>query len=199
MNSNATLTISKRPSLRSKRLLLRPFLLADAPDVQRLAGDKAIAATTANIPHPYEDGVAEEWIGKHPEQFEQGKAVHLAISDLRSQRLFGAIGLTISAEHRRAELGYWIGRLYWSNGYCTEAARAVLAYAFDSLALNRVTAQHFLRNPASGCVMQKIGMTREGHLRAHIKKWDKFEDVICYGILQSQYADSASTESIGRT
>ena len=54
--------MGQRPSLTTRRLLLRPFSLSDAKDVQLLAGDKAIADTTLRIPYPYEDGMAEEWI-----------------------------------------------------------------------------------------------------------------------------------------
>jgi ribosomal-protein-alanine N-acetyltransferase len=66
-----------QPTLTSDRLLLRPFTLADAPDVQRLAGDRDIASTTLNIPHPYEDGVAETWIGGHRERFDKGEQASL--------------------------------------------------------------------------------------------------------------------------
>ena len=55
--------MTKRPELKTDRLLLRPFTLADAPVVQRLAGDRDIAVNTLTMPHPYEDGMAEEWIG----------------------------------------------------------------------------------------------------------------------------------------
>jgi hypothetical protein len=53
------------PALETELLLLRPFELADAREVQRLAGDRAIADTTTSVPHPYEDGMAEEWISRH--------------------------------------------------------------------------------------------------------------------------------------
>ncbi|HSL71791.1 MAG TPA: GNAT family protein, partial [Longimicrobiales bacterium] len=103
----------------------------------------------------------------------------------------GAVGLRIEQLHRRAELGYWIGVPYWSQGYCTEAARAVLRFGFEALELNRIHASYLARNPASGRVMQKLGMQYEGQLRQHVRKWDVFEDIVTYAILQSEFrADS---------
>ena len=99
----------------------------------------------------------------------------------------------IEPEHARAELGYWIGKPYWRNGYATEAARAILQYGFGQLGLNRIHAGHFTRNPGSGRVMQKIGMTHEGHQPRHVKKWDRFEDLELYGILHSQYDSGAGS------
>lgn len=179
--------MSQRPTLTTERLVLRPFLLADAPDVQRIAGDAEVASTTCNLPHPYGDGVAEEWIGKHEEQFENGTELTLAITHRQQGCLMGSIGLKLNKRFEHAELGYLIGKEFWNNGYCTEAARAMLGYAFGVLKLNRVFSHHFLRNPASGRVMEKAGMRREGHLRQHIKKGEKFEDIVCYGILRSEY------------
>ncbi len=177
------------PELKTERLLLRPFTLADAPEVRRLAGDRDIASTTANIPHPYEDGVAEAWISTHQENFDQGQALSLAIVRRHDSALIGGIGLGIRREYDRAEMGYWIGKPYWGNGYATEAARALLAYGFSVLGLNRIFAEHFSRNPASGRVMEKLGMKHEGHLRQHMKKWGVFEDIEVHGILRSEFEE----------
>jgi RimJ/RimL family protein N-acetyltransferase len=62
-----------------------------------------------------------------------------------------------------------------------------LKFAFEKLKLNRVQARHFSRNPASGRVMQKMGMQREGILRQAVKKWDRFEDLELYSILKSEW------------
>lgn len=187
--------MKQRPTLHTARLLLRPFALADAQDVQRLAGDKAIADTTANIPHPYLDGMAEQWIATHQERFETAELVNFAIVQRDIGILIGAISLmNLSAHHKRGELGYWIGQPYWNKGYCTEAAQAILAYGFSGLELNRIHGRFLKRNPASGRVMEKIGMIQEGCLRAHDKKWEQFEDVVLYGMLKSEW--QSKTEQV---
>ena len=91
--------------------------------------------------------------------------------------LVGAVGLEINQRHGRAELGYWVGKLYWNQGYCTEAARAAVRHGFEVLGLRRIHAFHFRRNPTSGRVMQKVGMIHEGRLRQHVRKWETFEDL----------------------
>jgi len=175
------------PTIKTEHLILRPLVLSDASEVQRLAGDRDIASTIVNIPHPYEDGMAEEWISSHQERFDRGKLVNFAITRRVKGVLIGCVDLTIAKSFERAELGYWIGKPYWNQGYCTEAAQAVLKHAFKVLGLNRIYATYFTRNPASGRVMQKIGMKYEGCLRQHVKKWGRFEDLKSYGILRSEY------------
>ena len=173
------------PELKTNRLILRAFKLSDANDVQRLAGDRAIADTTANVPYPYADGIAEEWIATHQNVFEQKKGIIFAIELQATKELVGTIGLMKLSENHQAELGYWIGKPFWNQGYCTEAGFAALDYAFTDLNLIRVYARHLPRNPASGKVMQKLGMAYEGCQKQHAKKWDKFEDLDLYGILKS--------------
>jgi RimJ/RimL family protein N-acetyltransferase len=176
------------PTLETERLILRPFALEDAPRVQLLAGDREVASTTLRIPHPYTAVLAEEWIATHPKLMAEGKAIPLAIVLAASRELIGAIGLEIQTDHQRAELGYWVGTPYWGKGYCTEAARVMVRYGFDELGLNRVVAHYLARNPASGRVLEKIGMKREGLLRKHIKKWGTFEDLVAFGVLRDELA-----------
>src|SRR3990172_3467050 len=113
---------AQRPMLETDRLILRPFAASDAPDVMRLAGDFAIADTTLTIPHPYGDGLAEIWIASHQSQFDQGRLINFALTLRESGALVGSMNLVIKAEHLRAELGYWVGKPFWKQGYCTEAA-----------------------------------------------------------------------------
>jgi RimJ/RimL family protein N-acetyltransferase len=64
----------------------------------------------------------------------------------------------------------------------------MLEYGFTELALNRIHAAHLARNPASGRVMEKLGMLREGTGRQHAKKWGTYEDLVFYGILKEEWA-----------
>ncbi len=177
-----------QPILETERLVLRPFGPADAPDVQRLAGDREIADTTERIPHPYEDGMAEAWIATHTERFRKRQGCEFAIILKDTSELTGAIGLTLTMTHRRGELGYWIGRPFWGQGYCTEAGRFVIDYGFSSFDLHRIQARCMSRNLASGRVMQKLGMKHEGRLHGYMLKWGVFEDVEVYGMLKDNFS-----------
>jgi RimJ/RimL family protein N-acetyltransferase len=179
--------MAEQPTFQTQRLTLRPFRKSDAPHVQRMAGDRDVARTTLNIPHPYEPGMAEAWIATHAESWVRGTALVCAIVRREDNRLVGATGLTLFLDHRRAELGYWIGREHWGNGYATEAAAELLRYGFAGLSLNRVMARHFAGNDASGRVMQKLGMQQEGVMRQHILKWGQLQDIVLYGILASEH------------
>src|SRR4029077_20513221 len=107
------------------------------------------------------------------ERFEKGQWVNFAIVLKHGGEHIGAIGHGLNLAQENAELGYWIGKPYWGCGYCTEAGHAVLRYAFNELRLHRVHARHLSHNPASGRVMQKLGMRHEGRLREHVKKSDE--------------------------
>ena len=179
--------MSDYPNLTTERLILRPFRMADAADVQRLAGDYAVAATTLRIPHPYEDGMAEQWIATLEPAFEKREHIALAITVREDGALLGAVGLTPDVANQSAELGYWIGKPYWGQGYATEAARALVRFGFERLGLNRIYAHHFAHNPASGRVLQKAGLSYEGYLPQAVRKWERFVDVVLYGVVREKW------------
>ncbi|SPE54702.1 Acetyltransferase, ribosomal protein N-acetylase (modular protein) [Verrucomicrobia bacterium] len=177
-----------QPSLETARLILRPFSLDDAPTVVRQAGRREIADTTIAIPHPYPEAQARDWISRQSATWREGREIVFAIVLRSERRLIGAIGLReINSEHRQAELGFWIGVDWWGRGYATESARAVLGFGFQSLRLNRIYAHHMVRNPASGRVLEKIGMKKEGLLRERVRKWEIFEDVVILATLRSEW------------
>jgi RimJ/RimL family protein N-acetyltransferase len=96
------------------------------------------------------------------------------------------VSLHVQREHRRGELGYWVGLPFWNCGYATEAAAALMEFGFDELDLNRIQARHMMRNPASGRVMQKLGMRPEGVHRELVLVRGSFEDVAMYALLASE-------------
>jgi len=179
--------MNAQPTLDTERLTLRPFIPYDAFDVERLAGAREVADTTLNIPHPYPHGGAAEWIRLHGPAWEGGTSATFAIVGKKTGALVGAISLIIKREHRRAELGYWIALDCWNRGYATEASRRLIDFGFEILGLHRIEARHFLRNPASGRVMEKLGMQKEGQERDWAIKWDRFETLAVYSILEPEW------------
>ena len=177
------------PVLVTDRLVLRPFNMSDMLDLQRLAGAFAIADTTAAIPHPYPDGAAESWINTHKDEFASNKMLVLAVTLRETGGLAGCVSIDVIDKTSGSwELGYWIGKDFWGQGYCTEASLAIMKYGFEEINLNRLQAKHLVRNPASGKVMQKIGMKQEGYLRQAFVKWGKYEDLVLYAILKDDWA-----------
>ena len=182
--------MAAQPTLQTERLVLRPLAPQDAPVVSRLAGQRQIADTTSAIPHPYSEQQALQWIVGNAELLAQEKIVVFGIQLKREGNLIGTIGLRdIDATHSQAELGYWIAVGCWGKGYATEAARAVVAFGFEQLGLNRIYAHHMVRNPASGRVLAWIGMRQEGLLRQRLRKWGVFEDVVAMAVLREEWAN----------
>ena len=178
--------MSTTPTLRSARLVLDSPVPADAPELQRLAGAREIAVTTLSIPHPYELDHAVAWIEQQRREAARHRGYSFAVR-LTNRTLIGTVGLRdIDPEHSQAELGFWIGHQWWGNGYAREAAAEVIRFGFESLALNRIFAHHMLRNPASGQVLQAVGMRREGILRQRVQKWGVYEDVVLYATLRDE-------------
>lgn len=171
------------PTLYTQRLCLRPFEFGDAAEVQRLAGARKVAEMTANIPHPYPDGAAEEWIANHEAAFSARESITLAIRLRETSALLGAVSLGINTHHAHAELGYWIAIPFWGQGFCTEAASALVEFGFQEMDLHRIYSCHYARNPASGRVMQKLGMAHEGSLHEHVRNGDGWDNMERYGLL----------------
>jgi ribosomal-protein-alanine N-acetyltransferase len=169
--------------IKTARLEMRPWSQADIPELLPLIGAREVAATTLRVPHPYQEKHAREFFANTANENE----LRLAIRLRSDGRLCGGVGLHPDEQHRRAELGYWIGVPYWGNGYATEAAKAIVERGFEEIKLNRIFANHFKHNPRSGRVLTKIGMRHEGCLRQHVLKWGEFVDLEIYSILREEW------------
>lgn len=147
-----------QPSIETSRLEIKPFELADAPYVQKLAGNPNVSKTTLNMPYPYEDGIAEQWIASHSKHWQARTSAAFAIKLKANGQLIGNISL-VAINGDQAELGYWLGEPFWNQGYGSEAATALVQMAGTAMGIRTVIAEHLQSNPASGRLMQKIGMS----------------------------------------
>jgi RimJ/RimL family protein N-acetyltransferase len=105
-------------------------------------------------------------------------------------KVIGEIALNRREDDRpneRVEIGYSLIRRHWNQGLMTEAARAVMDWAFQNYSFNRLYAWCDPRNTGSWRVMEKLGMKREGLLRSHLKWNGEFRDQLFYGISRAEW------------
>jgi RimJ/RimL family protein N-acetyltransferase len=97
------------------------------------------------------------------------------------------MGLSLCGEQENCELHYWISADEWNKGYCTEASKRAIVYAFEDLNMHRAHVTHREKNMASKIVIEKCGFVLEGISRESLKRFGKFENVIMYGLLRDEY------------
>ncbi|OXS74988.1 GNAT family N-acetyltransferase [Lysinibacillus sp. KCTC 33748] len=167
----------------TERLVLRLFETTDAETVAKLCNNYNIYKSTMYLPYPYSLDDALSWMEHHYDNFTQDISYEFAVTDKETGELYGAIALSNNKRLKQGEIAYWIGEEYWGKGYATEAAQSIVQFAFEEKRLHKVFARYFSTNPASGTVMDKIGMKQEGILKDHIIKDGKYEDLVFYGII----------------
>jgi len=141
----------------TERLLLRPAWPEDADALFGGIADEAIVRNLARAPWPYLPEHAREFVTRETDP--RMPAFLMTLPGSKGSRVIGAVGL---GDHEDGvELGYWIARPFWGRGYATEAARGVLEIA-RLLGHRKITAGHFLDNPASGRVLRKLGFVPTG-------------------------------------
>lgn len=177
----------RAPTLRTRRLVLRPLRVRDVDAVARLIADPEVTRWLLAFPHGDARAAAGRWIGRSLELELDGRGPTLAIS--RGGRLIGAIGLRIAARHAHAELGYWLGAAHWGRGYAVEAGRAMVTWGFQVVGLRRIFGQYLGDNRASGRVMERIGMIREGVRRMHVRKAGRWYDAHQFGMLREDLGE----------
>lgn len=163
-------------------IALRPIELSDIERIAQLCNDHDIAKTTARLPYPYTVLDAKTWL----DYVQDTDAEHVfAITD--NKEMLGVVGLVHEPEHDRAEIGYWLGRDYWSKGIATAAVEMILGYAFSVLDVNKVYAKVFAGNEASAKVLANNGFVLEGCLKQHYIRMGTLHDLLCFGLLKTNY------------
>jgi RimJ/RimL family protein N-acetyltransferase len=173
--------------LQTQRLLLRPPNPADAPAIQRFAGDERIARWTARIPHPYPEGAAEGWIAETREQSARGDGWQLAVTRRPDGALVGAVGLERDEDGISAELGYWIAVPFWGLGYATEAARRIIRFGFQETDIRNIHANALTENAASRRVLEKAGLGYVGQATITLELRGRDAEVACYALARAEW------------
>lgn len=175
---------SRLPELETPRLLLRKMTMNDAQDMYDYSRDPEVSRHVLWDAHR---SVQESraYLRYIQRQYRNNEPSSWGIELLETGRLVGTIGfMWWNRENRSAEVGYSLARAQWNKGLMTEALRTVIAFGFDEMKLHRIEAQHEVTNPASGKVMEKVGMQREGLLRGRLFNKGAYVDVYLYSILR---------------
>lgn len=173
------------PRLETRDLVLRPAARRDAQDIYAYACDPEVARYVLWDPH---QSLAEtrsyiRWLRR---QYREGLPSSWVLELKSTGKVVGSIGFVwYSPLNRSAEIGYSLARPCWNHGLATQALAAASRAAFAGLPLNRLEAQHDVRNPASGRVMEKCGFRKEGLLRSRIFNKGELVDVVLWSLLRS--------------
>jgi ribosomal-protein-alanine N-acetyltransferase len=173
------------PVLAAARVRLRPMGAADAEGLFEYASNPAVTRFTLWDAHRTIDDTRGFIEGYARSQYLVGVPDPYGIELLETGRLVGATGARwASRDDRCMEMGYWIAEPYWGWGLAAEAGRALLGYLFAAYDVERVQAHYLDGNPASGRVLEKLGMTFEGVRRHAVFHRGRFWDIHCYAVLR---------------
>ncbi|MFC7246987.1 GNAT family N-acetyltransferase [Catellatospora aurea] len=175
------------PTLHTARLRLRPFDDTDADDLFALHSDAEVLRYWDSPPWT-EPARAERFLAVCRQLAEEGTGARLVVEHASDGAFLGWCTLNRwNPDFRSASLGYCFGKAAWGHGYATEAARALLEWAYATLDLNRVQAEADTRNAASARVLEKLGFVREGTLREDCVVNGDVSDSWVYGLLRGEW------------
>jgi len=172
-------------TIETSRLALRRVKMSDEEGMYtRWANDPEVTRFLRWEPHRNVEET-REIVAKWMAAYATEDAYNWGIARKEDDRLIGCIGVFGADAHdSRAETGYCIGRAFWNQGYMSEALEAVIHYMLFDVGLNRFEAYHAVENPASGAVMRKAGMAREGTARQKYRCSAGFMDAKLYGVVK---------------
>lgn len=181
------LTHKGTQTIKTERLILRSFTHEDAkPMFETWANDERVSKFLTWTPHgtlEVTQGIVDLWIKEYESLDKYNWVIEL------EGKIIGSISVvSIDENSERVEIGYCIGFDFWGNGIMTEAASAVIDFLFREVKVNRITITHAVKNPASGKVAKKCGLTLEGVRREFFKStWGEFLDIAVYTILRREW------------
>ena len=174
------------PRINGLLVNLRELSIDDAMDISRLMTYN-ISRSLWEVPYPYTVENALNFINSSHRDFNSLKAVNFAIQYKNNpegvNRLVGIISLkNTDYDNKKANLGYWIGELYWGNGIATESVALVINYAFSVLGLKELCAYVYSENKASIRVLEKNGMTKKEQVNEYNRMSGRYKNTFKFAI-----------------
>lgn len=172
------------PELRSKRVLLRWLTEADVPALFTIFGNAEVTRYWSHPPFQDHSDAAALLADIHAHFRERSLFQWGAVV---AGELVGTCTLAkLNAQHRRAELGYALGRAHWGHGYMSEVLPVLLQFAFEVMDLHRIAADVDPRNTPSIRVLERLGFQQEGYFREHYLLFGELQDAVLYGLLRAE-------------
>ena len=141
--------------IKTKRLVLKkPTKKINTKLIASQIGDWEVAKWLSDVPYPYTEQKAEEWLTNinHDD---------LRFSIFMGDSLIGGVGVSLEKD-KKLDLGYWVGREYWGNGYATEAVMGLIQYIKEETDFKQITACYIKGNNSSANVLRKLGFKEVG-------------------------------------
>ena len=170
------------PILETERLRLAPLTPSDADDLFPIMSDPEVMAHW-DVPAIDEPDLVRDIVASQVAAIQAGKAFHWAMRTLKGDEFLGCCDLSnIDRWHRRAEVGFILGRGAWGQGYALEAMRAVVAFAAGA-GIRRLAARTHLGNLRSEALLERLGFKPEGLLRGYVLRDGERRDCRLFGLL----------------
>jgi len=186
--------------LEGNRILIRRLRPSDAEAIHQILNNRDVSRWLLMVPYPYPREGAIKYVRKCQRNWQKRADFLFAIISKDTGEFLGGGGLKcVDNGNQRAEMGYWLGKKHWNQGYATEAARLFLKFAFGHLKLHRVYAHMFESNVASSRVLEKCGFTREGIWREARMKFNHFQNLVFYSILKPEYEKTLKKQTRKQT
>ena len=173
--------------LQTARLTLRPLVAPDAGAVYAMRSDPVVQRYGSHAPWT-DPQAAVDYIERDLQAMAAGKDLQLALERRDDATIIGTCTLHgLNPPCRSAEIGYVLRPSDWGRGFANEACVALLDWGFERLDLNRVEADIDPRNTPSARALERLGFTREGHLRERWIVGGEVSDSWIYGLLRREW------------
>ena len=181
------------PTIDASRVSLRWISAKDTDAFFAIYSNPEVMRYWSTPPLADRDAAAN-LITKIHEDWKRRMILKWGIALRTDDQLIGSITLfNLDFTHRRAEIGYALGREHWGHGYMNEALMALLKYAFEDLNLHRIEADVDPRNTASNKTVERLGFQREGYLRERWQVNGEIQDAYFYGLLRQEWKNESRT------